>query len=816
MKEKFTKLLPHLAVVFLFGIVALIYFHPVLQGKQIYQSDIVQYIGMAKEQNDFRRDTGKEPYWTNSAFGGMPTYQLGANYPHNYVKKLDKLIRFLPRPADYLFLYFVGIYILLLVLKIDYKIAFIGALAFGFSTYLIIILGVGHNAKAHAIGYFPLVISGILLAFRKKYIWGFLLTALAMALELNANHFQMTYYLMLLVGILGVVYLIYFFKQKQLLHFAKASGILLIAVGLSIILNATGLMATKEYAEWSTRGISELTKDPDGNPKVSSNGLSKDYITEYSYGISESLNLFVPRLFGGGNSENLGEDSHTYQFMVKQGYPSAKAKEFSENLPTYWGDQPIVAAPAYIGAVVLFLFVLGLFFVKGKHKWWLVTGVIVSLILSWGKNFSMLTDFMIESIPLYNKFRAVSSIQVILELCVPILASIALYQFIKSEDTKKKQKAIKYASLVLLGLGAVLFFFSGSFSFEGINDAYYRKAYFGDAIMDTIVKDRKAIFNADIFRSVIYVLLTAIVLFAMTKQKIKINTALVLIAVLILADLTGVARRYVNNDDFVQARKMEKPFSTNPADQQILKDNTVFRVYDPSDGMAGARAAYYHKSIGGYHAAKPRRFQELYDYQISKNNISIFNMLNVKYIIQQDENGKKYAGKNPFVNGNAWFVNTIVKTKNPDESIQALSTLESATEVVLQQDEVSEEILNTVLVKDSTASISLTNYQPNKLVYESNSKNKGIAVFSEMYYPYGWNAYMDGELTNHFRVNYVLRAMLVPAGKHTIEFKFEPKVVHIGSGITLAGTLIFVLLFLGGIYYEFSYKRKEIVVVDSK
>lgn len=809
MKLNFFKLLPHLLAVLLFGIIALAYFYPVLQGKQIYQSDIVQYTGMAKEQNDFRRDTGEEPYWTNSAFGGMPTYQLGANYPHNYVKKLDKLIRFLPRPADYLFLYFIGIYCLLLVLKLDYKTAFIGAMAFGFSTYLIIILGVGHNAKAHAIGYFPFVLTGILLTFQKKYIWGFLVTALAMALELNANHFQMTYYLFILTVVLGVVYLIHFYRTKELPHFVKSAGILITAVVLSLVLNATGLLATKEYADWSTRGKSELTKKPDGSPKEETNGLPKTYITEYSYGISESLNLFVPRLFGGGNNENLGEDSNTYQFMVRQGFSRQQAKSLSENLPTYWGAQPIVAAPAYLGAVVLFLFVLGLFLVKGKHKWWLVIAAIVSLLLSWGKNFGVLTDFMIDYIPLYNKFRAVSSIQVILELCVPVLGVIALYKFIKSEDNAQKEKALKYTALILILLSGALFLFSGSFSFEGLNDDYYRKAVLGDAIMDSIVKDRKAIFNEDIFRSVIFVSLAAAILWAFLKQKLKTNLTLVLMVILILADLTSVAKRYVDKDDFVQARVMEKPFQANAADQQILKDNAVFRVFDPSDGISGARAAYFHQSIGGYHAAKPMRFQELYDYHIAESNVAALNMMNVKYVVRNDEKGNKYAALNPFANGNAWFVENIIAASDADASIKALTNLETDTQVVLQTDEVPEEILGQTFQKDSTASIELTKYLPNHLTYKSENNKDGLAVFSEMYYPKGWNVYLDGKPADHFRANYLLRAMLVPKGEHIIEFKFEPGVVKTGSYITLAGSIVFLLLFLGGLYYEFGARPKS-------
>ena len=357
------KITPHIVIIALFAVIALAFFYPVLQGKGIFQSDIAQYTGMAKERNDYRQTENKETYWTNSAFGGMPTYQLGAQYPNDLVKQLDRTLRFLPRPADYLFLYFVGFYILLLVLKVDYKNAFLGAIAFGLSTYLIIILGAGHNSKAHAIAYFAPVLAGILMVFQRKYLWGGLLTAVALALELSANHFQMTYYLLLLVLLLGAGWLYNAVKEKQLNDFGKATAVLVGAVVVSVLANATLLLTTREYADWSTRSKSTLTLTPEGTPKKQSSGLSHEYITEYSYGITESLNLIVPRILGGSNSENLGKDSHTYEVLLQLGAPPEQALPQAQHLPTYWGDQPLVAAPAYIGAVVFFLFVLALFLV---------------------------------------------------------------------------------------------------------------------------------------------------------------------------------------------------------------------------------------------------------------------------------------------------------------------------------------------------------------------------------------------------------------------------------------------------------------------
>jgi len=430
----FKKFLPHLVVFLLFIIASLAYFSPVLSGKKIFQSDIAQYNGMSRQLQDVREETGKEIFWTDAAFGGMPTYQLGAKYPYNFVKQLDLTIRFLPRPADYLFLYFFGIYILLIVLKIDYKLAFLGALAFGFSTYLIIILGVGHNAKAHAIAYMPLVLSGIFLVFRGKYLGGFLLTTIAMALELVANHFQMTYYLMLLVLCIGTVYFIDAFRKKILSHYFRSVGIMFLGVLIAIGLNATNILATKEYADTSTRGQSELTINPDGTPKETTDGLDFEYITTYSYGLLESFNLYIPSFMGGGSSDPLPEDSAAVDELLKLGASPQDANNIMQQIPAYWGEQPIVAAPAYVGAVIVFLAVLALFLVRGRLKWWIVAAFLLSLFLSWGKNFAFLTQFFIDFVPLYSKFRAVSSIQVIIELILPILAVVGLHQFFKLDS----------------------------------------------------------------------------------------------------------------------------------------------------------------------------------------------------------------------------------------------------------------------------------------------------------------------------------------------------------------------------------------------
>ena len=787
----------HFFALVFFVVASLAYFYPVLQGKTIVQSDIIQFTGMAKEQNDFRKYTNEEPYWTNSAFGGMPTYQLGAYYPHDYVRKLDRTIRFLPRPADYLFLYFIGFYILLCCLKVDYRLAVFGALAFGFSTYLIIILGVGHNAKAHALGYLPVLLGGIILTFRKKYFWGFILTALAMALEIGANHFQMTYYFMLLVLVLGVAYLIDTIKKRKVKHFFISTGVLIVAVILGISANATSIMATKEYADWSTRGKSALTINPDGTPKENIEGLDKEYITQYSYGIAESLNLFVPRLFGGSNNEDLGTDSKSYEYLIEQGLPRTRALEFSSALPLYWGNQPGVAAPAYIGAIVFFLFVLGLFLVKGRLKWWLLGGTLLSLFLSWGKNFGLLTDFMIDYFPLYNKFRAVSSIQVILELCAPILAVMALVQVFKpSLGKSKKLAALKMSILIVVGLGIALFLIKSVFDFTGLNDNTYLK-YFGDEVMTMIKRDREAVYINDTIRSLIYVLLSGLAIWLYLKGRLKQNMVILTLSLLVVFDLVGVDLRYVNKKDFDRQKRMNQPFQQLPMDKQIAEDKGVFRVYDPSEGLNGARTSYFHQSIGGYHAAKPAGMQDLFDFHIYRNNLRVLNMLNVKYVIQQDEEGKKYAITNPEVNGNAWFIDRLIEVKSTNEEIKALDSLDVLNEAVVNTVDFTQ-IDEFNFPKDSLASITLKEYKPNHLTYSTNNNNNGLAVFSEMYYPVDWKAYIDGKPADHFKVNYVLRAMNIPRGSHTVEFRFEPKVIETGSKITLTSSILMIILFLGG------------------
>ncbi len=797
----FKKILPYLIAILTFVIISLAYFSPVLEGKKLFQSDIAQFRGMSKEIQDFRTEYGEEPYWTDRAFGGMPSYQLSTYYPNDYIKKFDSLLRFLPRPADYLFLYFISFFILLMVLKTDWKLAIIGALAFGFSTYFIIILGVGHNAKAHAIAYMPLVLAGVLLVFQKKNLLGFILTSIAMALEINASHPQMTYYLLFMIVIFGIVYLINAFQNKESSVFFKNIGVLFVAVILAVGVNATSLLATKEYADESTRSKSELTITPDGKDKDITSGLSREYITQYSYGILETFDLFIPRFMGGSNNENIGKDSNTYEFVKDVG-GAKQAKGFAENAPMYWGNQPIVAAPAYIGAIMIFLFVLGIFLVKGKLKKWLVAATIFSILLSWGKNFGFLTDLFIDYVPLYNKFRAVSSIQVIAELAIPILGILGLKVFFDKEvSNKEKIKALKNSVIIVGGL-ALVFVVAGTslFAFESINDARYENMAPG--FSEVLIADRKSIFFDDSLRSLILVFLTVVSLWFFLKGKINKNIVFVTLLLLILFDLVVVDKRYVNNDDFISKSKLEKPFPKSDINTEILKDKSHYRVMNfMVNPMNDGSTSFYHNSIGGYHAAKPRRYQELFDFQIAKNNFDVLNMLNTKYIIFPDDNNRANVQINPDANGNVWFVDKIKFVNSANEEIKALDSI-NTKRVAIVSSVFKNDLEGFSFQNDSTATIQLTNYKANELTYESNAKTDQLAVFSEIYYKNGWNAYVDGKLTPHYRANYVLRAMIIPSGKHQIFFKFEPKIIKQGNTITLVSYLLLIFIPLGWYFKE--------------
>ncbi|WKD86223.1 hypothetical protein KCTC32516_01584 [Polaribacter huanghezhanensis] len=800
---KIKKTFPYLIAILIFVIASVLYFNPVLKGQKIKQSDITQFKGMSKEIADYRVEKGEEPYWTGSAFSGMPAYQLSAYYPNDYIKMLDSTLRFLPRPADYVFLYFLGFFLLLSALKVEWKLAILGALSFGFSTYLIIIFGAGHNAKAHAIAYMPMVMAGVLWVFRKKYLLGFVIAALAMALEINSNHPQMTYYLGFTLLILGIVKLIDAIQEKAYKPFIKQSVVIVFAMVLGLGVNSTRLLAMKEYASFSTRGKTELTIEPNGAPKQVTEGLSKEYITEYSYGLAETMNLFIPRFMGGGTYEELGKNSSFYETL--KSHPQigpVQASQASKQVLTYWGDQTIIEAPAYIGAVIVFLFLLGIFLVKGTLKKWLVAATIFSIVLSWGKNFEIITNLFIDYVPLYNKFRAVSSIQVIAEICIPLLGILALKEFFSKEiSSDEKKNALKKAFYILSGI-VVFFLIFGSnlFSFEGFRDTNYQQI---PGLVEALISDRKAMLFDDSLRSLILISISFAILWFFLKNKLNQTKSIVAFAVIILFDLVSVDINYVNKDSFEKARNIEKPFQLTAIDKQILKDKSYYRVANFPSPLQDGRTSYFFNSIGGYHAAKMGRYQELFDYQIAKNNMEVLNMLNAKYFIIPDQKGNKSVHENPDANGSVWFVSNLKLVNSADEEIKALDSLKTKTEAVI---DASKFKVENNFKRDSLATIKLTKYDVTTLTYESSAAKNQFAVFSEIYYKDGWNAYVDGKLMPYYRVDYVLRGMEIPAGKHTIKFKFEPTIIKKGNTITLTSYFLLLIIPIGWFFYE---KKKK-------
>lgn len=800
----FNNAKPHILVLLIFIAISFIYFSPVLEGKKLDQHDIKTYKGMSKEIKDFRESTGEEALWTNSMFSGMPAYQISVKYKKNLIQYVDKILTLgLPRPVNLLFLYLLGFYILLLTLKVDYRIAFIGSIAFAFSSYFFIIIQAGHMSKAHAIAYLPMVVAAVLYTYRGKMLLGGALTALAVALEVYTNHFQITYYLVLVLLIIGLFQLYKDFKNKNLTDFFKRSGILILAAVLAAGTSLTRLKTTSDYGKESTRGKSELTSNIDNKTQ----GLDKDYATQWSYGIAESMTLLIPNFYGGSSSSSVLslEDSKTLDFLKK-----FKNKKLANSLAqykssSYWGDQPIVSGPTYAGAIVIFLFILGLLFVKSELRIWLLLATIMSLMLAWGKNFMPLTNFFLDFFPGYNKFRAVSMILIIAEFTIPLLAFIALDKFLSSSiDNNEKQKPLKLAFYITGGLTLIFALFPTMFlDFTSENDLNPLAAgvITPDNFLESLALDRSSLLSTDAWRSFIFIGLTFGVLILYLRNSLKSQYVILIVGVLVFCDMWNVNKRYLNDDNFVRKNKVKIPYKPTQADNFILNDKDPnFRVFNSSvSTFNDASTSYFHKSIGGYHGAKLKRYQELIEFHISKGNMNVLNMLNTRYFISRD--GKPQL--NSAALGNAWFINNINLVLNADEEIDALKDFDPINTAIVDNRFSNYIIPN---LDNSSSTIQLDIYKPNYLKYSSESTNDGIAIFSEIYYNKGWDAYIDGVKTDYFRANYVLRALNIPSGNHIIEFKFQPSVYSISENISLASSLIlFILLFL--ISYKEYYRK---------
>ena len=791
-KVSIRKSLIHLYTAIGFAVVSLIFYSPLLDGKKLYQSDINQYEGMSREISDNRDNFSDEIYWIDNAFGGMPTFQLGAKFAYDILSPIHMLFRFIPRPAHTLFLYLLTMYILLMVLKIPWRISVLGSIAFAFSTYLLIILQVGHNTKALAISYIPLVVAGLFLLKQHKLLPGFLVSLVAISLQIRANHYQMTYYMLILLGIYFIVYLIDSYRNNDVKDFLKYMGVFILAGILSLGLNAPNILSTYDYSKYSTRSQSELKLNPDGTEKQISTGLDYDYITQYSYGVFESLNLIAPRIQGGASSEDLGEDSDLYKFLIDNNVPKPQADSFIKSVPTYWGSQPILEAPAYIGASVVFLFILSLFVVKGPFKWWLLISFLLSLLLSWGKNFPLLTNFFIDYIPFYNKFRAVSSIQVILEFAVPLLSVIGLNKFLADSELKNIKRSFAIFSVPLI----LLIVISESFSFVGLYDDYYSNGY-GQEIFNQIIEERKNIFNQDILRAL---LIGGIVFFILRFSKlIGRNYTFIIISIIVFIDLFTINNRYIDKELFID--KSINTYQLTEIDNEILTDTLDYRVFNLSTGLSNASSAYYHNALNGYHAAKLRRFQEYYDYLNFHDNEKLFNSLNVKYLIGKDEQNQDLLYENPDALGNAWSVDSLIVLNNPDELLSKLKDTDISKVALGLENTIPKDLPKSFDSEDLIKIEKIKNSSSN-LIYNYNSLSEQLIVFSEIYYPSGWEVYIDGEKSNYFDINYLLRGMLVPKGTHTIEFNFSPKIVKTGINIRIITIIITFSLIAFMLYKE--------------
>jgi hypothetical protein len=816
-KFNFKQLIPYVAAIIIFVGITIAYFNPLLDGKKLIQSDITQWKGMSKEILDYRAKTGEEPLWTNSMFGGMPAYQISVVHKGNLMHYVDSFLSlYLPHPANLVFLYLLGFFILLMVLNVDIWLAVAGSIAFAFSSYFFIILIAGHNSKAHAIGYMAPVLAGIILTYRGKYLLGGALSALFIALELYTNHMQITYYLMLIILVYAISEFIYSIKNSKLKSFFISSAILLVATFLALGTSTSNLWTTYEYGKETIRGKTELTTEKSNR----TSGLDKDYATDWSYGIGETFSLLIPDVRGGASMGSLTTKSAAYKAMIENGVSEQQASEYIKNMPLYWGTQPTVAGPVYLGAIVIFLFVFALFTADKQYKWWLLIATVLSIFLAWGKNFMPFTDFFLNYVPGYNKFRAVSMAMVIAEFTIPLLAILGLQKAISGDINKKELSKYLYYSLGIAGGLSLIFALLGSsfFSFISPADEQY-KAYYPEWLISAIRIDRASLLQSDAFRSFIFILLAGGTIWAYLNSKLKKQYIFPALILLMLIDLWVVNRRYLDKDSFVRKSVDAVPFQPSQADLFIMKDTDPnYRVFNQTvNPFQDAGTSYFHKSLGGYHGAKLRRYQEIIEHDLSKGNMSVFNMLNTKYFIFPDKanNNQPTMQINMQALGNAWFVNTVKLVKNADEEIAALDSF-NPSETAIVDKRYESYLKDHEIKRDTLSSIKLVSYKPNDLIYETNTNKEQLAVFSEIYYDKGWNAYIDGKFTPHFRANYILRSMVIPVGNHKVEFKFEPKSFILGEKISMASSVVLLLLVIGSFGVLLKRKASDITPANPK
>lgn len=793
----------------IFVAIAYIYCSPVLDGKIIQSGDSTSATSAVQEAVKYTKDTGDHTFWTGSMFSGMPNYQIGGGHyeANEWLKPFRKIMLKGHWSAPWVFIiFFVCFYILMQAFNINKWLSIVGALATGFSSYFFIIVQAGHNSKTSSIALISVVVAGFYLIFRKKYGWGVILTMLFTAIGFG-NHPQMSYYLFMMIGLFFIAELYTHIKEKRYKDLAIGSALFFGSLLIGLGTGSSTIFVNQEYAEQTMRGgHSDLAKAKDADNKTK--GLDLDYATQWSYGIDESLSFLIPGVMGGASTYDVGTDSELYKSLVKHGVPRNSAAQFCANVPLYWGDQPFTAGNVYMGAIVCFLFVLGLLIVKGPYKWAILAATLFSVALAWGHNFMPLTEFFFNYFPMYNKFRAVSSILIVAEVAMPLLGFLAIKELMDGAlSSEKAMRSIYIATGATAGICLFIALFGGTlFDFTAPVDAGFASSL-PDFAYQGILAEREALMKGDAWRSFLFIILAAATLWVFTKGWIKWSYMVAILGVLVLADMWPVNQRYLNDDSFVPKKNNSAAFQMYPYEKQILQDKDPhFRVLNlTTNTFNDARTSYYLKSIGGYHAAKLRRYQDLIDQHISKMNMNVIGMLNAKYFIVPDQKGgQPTVQRNPYAMGNAWFVDTLQVVDTPNEESDALNHINLHTTAVLDK-EFAPYVENFTPGHDSTATVRLTKYTPRYLDYEYTASKPGTLVFSEIYYPYGWKATIDGVPADIYRVNYMLRAINVPAGNHTIHMEFDPDSVKKGETIAMACIIIMyatILLIIGlGVYH---------------
>ncbi len=789
------NVLPHAVAVVIFLLLTAIYFSPVLfEGMGLQQQDILQARGADKEIQDFRAATGEEPLWTNSMFSGMPAYLINTHFSGDWSGYIHKILTFnMPALAGNIFITLLGAYVLMLALGMNVWLSVVGAVAITFTSYNFIILEAGHNTKSLTIAYIPVVLAGLFYTLRRNMWIGTALFTVGLALNLHFNHLQMTYYMLLMILVFIVTEIIFAIREKRFAGLVKRGMLLLAGAVIAAGVNFGRLYTTAEYSEYSIRGKSELTAPATG--AAAGSGLDREYAFQWSYGVSETMTLLIPHFYGGASSSSLDTKSNTYEAFVRLGVPAGQAEQIvKQGIPLYWGDQPFTSGPVYVGAIVCFLFVLGLFIVARRWSIWLAIATLLSFMLAWGNNFEAFNYFMFDYFPGYNKFRAVSSALVIAQVTIPMLGMLALYTLFRDyKAIPNLEKKLLYATGITGGLCLLVWLFAGTASFVGSSDPQLIQAQYP---IDAIRADREGAMRSDALRSLIFIVLAAGLLYFYLKNKVSAMMAMLGIGALVLVDLWTIDKRYLHDGDF-KKNPVANHFQPTQADQLILQDKDLsYRVYNLPNPFQDARTSYFHKSIGGYHGAKLRRYQDLIERQIAQNNMEVLRMLNTRYAITGDPNTP--VQRVPGVLGNAWFVQEVQPVNSPDEELEALTNFKAATTAVV---DVAKFPVAQRTFSAANANIELTAYQPNHLTYAYEAAQPGLVVFSEIYYPAGWQAYLDGQPVEHMRANYVLRAMQVPAGNHTIEFRFAPKSFEIGNTVSLVSSILLLLLVVGAVVY---------------